>query len=389
MELVNTNQRYYYLDWIRIMATAGVFILHVAHIFDDVPFQIQNNETNKFFLIIVANLFFWIMPLFFLVAGASSTISLKKRNNKTYIKERAVRLLIPFCTGLILLSLPQDYVEALNYGRFSGPFIDFIPFHLNNVTELIKNTNILFSSALFAEFAHHMWFLAFLFLYSLIALPLFRFLQGKGSPFLQLLTVKLNSPISLFLPVLPLFLILTTLKPLDATYSGWPAFIYWGTFFILGFILFSNQKTMDAIERYWYIFLITGTISFTLILLYLTRFGTGLYDNPDYSLISVIGHLLWVLTAFAWVLFFVGAGKKWLNFKSSHLSRLTSGSLPFYQIHLPVILIVAYFVVQLQLNLYLKFGIIFAVSLIVSILLIEGFIKRVKPISFLFGMKRR
>lgn len=388
MESANTKQRYFYLDWIRVMATGGVFILHVAHIFDDVPFQIQNNETNKFFLIIVANLFFWIMPLFFLIAGASSAISLKKRNNITYLKERAFRLLIPFCTGLILLALPQDYVEALNYGRFSGSLIDFIPFHLNNVAELMKNTNILFSPALFAEFSHHVWFLAFLFLYSLITLPLFRFLQGKASSFLQLLTVKLNSPISLFLSVLPLFLILTILKPLDAAYSGWPSFIYWGGFFILGFIFFSNQKTVDAIEHSLYIFLITAIISFILILLFLTVFGTGLYNNPDYSLVSIIGHFLWVLTAFSWVMFFIGAGRKWLNFKSSYLSRLSFGSMAFYLIHLPVILIVAYFVVQLQLNLYLKFGIIFIVSLVVSILVIEGIIRRVKPVSFLFGIKR-
>lgn len=388
MELENTTQRYFFMDWVRVFGMLGVFILHVAHIFDDVPFSIQNTETNLFFLIIVANLNFWIMPIFFLVAGASSSISLKKRNNKTYIKERAVRLLIPFCTGLFLLALPQDYVQALYYGLFSGSFIDFIPYHINYVVQLITNTNILFTSALFAKFAHHAWFLAFLFLYSLITLPLFRFLQGKRSTFLQLLTSKLKSPISLFLPVLPLFLILTTLRPLDATYSGWPDFIYWGTFFIIGFILFSNEKTIDVIEQYWYFFLISGIISFTLVLLSINAVGTTVYDNPDYSLISIIGHFLWVMTAYSLVLFLIGISKKMLNFKSTHLSNLVSGSMAFYLIHLPVVLIIGYFVVKLQLNLYLKFGIIFVFSLIISILFVEIIIRRVKPIFFIFGMKR-
>jgi glucan biosynthesis protein C len=389
LESINTNQRYYYLDWIKIIATAGVFLLHVAHIFDEVPFQIQNNETSTLYLLIVINLNFWIMPLFFFISGASSSISLKKRNNKTYIKERVIRLLIPFGTGLFLLALPQDYVEALNYGRFSGTFIEFIPFHLNNAFELIKNTNILFSSALFAEFAHHAWFLAFLFLYTLITLPLFRFLQGKGSAYLQLLTSKIKNPVCLFLPVMPLFLVLSTLKPLDATYSGWPAFFYWGTFFVLGFILFSNQKTMNGIEQNWCLFLIIGIISFSFIILYLSNIAPGLYSNPDYSLISIFGHLLWVLTAFSWVLFFISAGKNWLNSKNRYLSHLSLGAMPFYLIHLPVILIIAYFVVQLKLNLYLKFGIIFVFSLITSILLVEVIIKKVKPISFLFGIKRQ
>lgn len=328
------------------------------------------------------------MPLFFLVAGASSGISLKKRDNKTYLKERVIRLLIPFCTGLFILALPQDYVEALNYGHFSGSFIDFVPFHLKNMIELIKNTNILFSSAVFAEFAHHVWFLAFLFLYSLFALPLFRFLQGIGNKLVQSLTIKMNNPISIFLLVLPLFIILFSLKPLDATYSGWPAFFYWGTFFILGFIIFSNQKTMDVIEKSWHIFLITGIVTFAMILIYLTNFGTGCYDKPDYSLIIAVGYFLWVLTTFSWVFFFLGACKKWTNFKSHYLSRLATSSMPFYMLHLPVVLIVAFFVVKLQLNLYLKFGIIFVVSLIITIILIEGIVRRIKPISFLFGMKR-
>ncbi|MBN1638137.1 MAG: acyltransferase family protein [Ignavibacteriales bacterium] len=387
MESINRNQRFYYLDWIRIIATGSVFILHVAHIFDEIPFQIQNNETNTFFLIIVANLNFWIMPLFFLIAGVSAFLSLKKRTNKTYLKERVIRLLIPFCTGLFVLALPQDYVEALNYGRFSGSFIEFIPFHLNNAIELIQNTNILFSTALFAEFAHHVWFLAFLFLYSLISLPLFRFLQGRANTFLQLWTSKINHPISLFIPVIPLFLIQSILRPLDATYSGWPAFIYWGSFFIMGFSIFSNHKTMDVIERYWYIFPIIGVISFMSILLYLARFGTLLYDNPDYSFICLIGHFLWSLTSFSWVFIFISIGRKWLNIKSSHLFHIASISMPFYMIHLPVILIVAYFTVMMQLNMYLKFGIIFVVSFITTVLLIEGVIRKVKPLAFIFGMK--
>nr|WP_245584620.1 acyltransferase [Spirochaeta cellobiosiphila] len=375
------------MDWIRIVAAAGVFILHVAHIFDDIPFQIQNAETNKLFMIIVINLNFWIMPLFFLIAGAASFLSLKKRENKPYIRERAKRLLIPFCTGLFLLALPQDYVEALNYRKFSGAFNDFIPFHLNNMITLIKNSNILLSSAMFAEFAHHVWFLAFLFLFSLFSLPLFRFFQGNGSKFLNNLTKRFNNPLSLFLPVIPLFLILSTLRPLDSTYSGWPAFLYWGGFFVIGFILFSKKEIPDAIERYRYVFLISGIISFLLTLFYLVKTGSDIFDHPGYSPFDFTGHFLWAITAYAFVLSIIGICKKRMNFNNSLLSHLSTGLMPFYLIHLPVVLIIGYFVVEQQLNLYLKFVIIFLSSFIFSILLVETVIKRIKPISFLFGIK--
>lgn len=388
MKIVKAHKRYFYLDWVRIIATAGVFILHVAHIFDDVPFQIQNKNTSMFFLIVVVNLNFWIMPLFFLVAGASSYISLKKRNNIKYIKERIIRLIIPFCTGLLLLSLPQDYVEALNYNKFSGSFIDFIPFHFNNIIDLIRTSNILFSTALFAEFSHHVWFLAFLFIYSIFLLPLFRLLQDKFKDILELLTSKLNSPTSLYLPLIPLFTILATLKPLDPTYSGWPDFIYWGSFFIIGFVLFSNQKAINILGRNWYMFLAIGIISFMLILFYLTMFGTALYNKPDYSFTSIVGHFLWVLTSYSWVMFLIGLGHRFLNFKNNKLLRVTSVSMAFYLIHLPIILIVAYFVVQFNFNLYLKFIVIFIVSFFISILLIEGVIKRLKVLSLIFGLKR-
>jgi peptidoglycan/LPS O-acetylase OafA/YrhL len=62
--------------------------------------------------------------------------------------------------------------------------------------------------------------------------------------------------------------------------------------------------------------------------------------------------------------------------------------LPFYILHQPVILVIAFWVVQLQLPVIAKYIIIVVLSFVIIIGLYEV-VKRVSVLRFLFGMKLR
>ena len=47
----------------------------------------------------------WFMVLLFIIAGMSSRYSLQKRTGKQFIKERAVKLLIPSTLGLFVIDV--------------------------------------------------------------------------------------------------------------------------------------------------------------------------------------------------------------------------------------------------------------------------------------------
>ena len=130
--------RLYYLDWLRIILLFGVFLYHVLKPFDAMQaWHINNAEQSEAVMGILLTINPWGLPLFFLVAGASSFFALRRRSNRQYINERINRLLIPFIVGSILLTPFQTYLEKLHKGRFEGSFLSFIPEWLtDNISEL-------------------------------------------------------------------------------------------------------------------------------------------------------------------------------------------------------------------------------------------------------------
>ncbi|MFN8444983.1 MAG: hypothetical protein U0175_29625 [Caldilineaceae bacterium] len=105
---------------------------------------------------------------------------------------------------------------------------------------------------------------------------------------------------------------------------------------------------------------------------------------------TMLEFLVWVLVAACgWcgtaLILFVGT--RFLDHDSKALCYGQETLLPFFVIHQPMVLAVAYFVVQWQVNLWSKFLIVTLASFVISIGLTEWLIKRVPILRLLFGMK--
>jgi len=61
--------------------------------------------------------------------------------------------------------------------------------------------------------------------------------------------------------------------------------------------------------------------------------------------------------------------------------------LPFFVLHQPAIVVVAFFVVQWPMALLPKLVIVLAASFALALGLYEGLIRRVRPLRLLFGMR--
>ena len=64
--------RIHYLDWLRVLATLGVFLFHTTRPFDLQDFEIKNATRSLAVMALGLFPFQWGMPLVFLLAGASS-----------------------------------------------------------------------------------------------------------------------------------------------------------------------------------------------------------------------------------------------------------------------------------------------------------------------------
>ena len=64
--LIQAQNRLYFLDWLRVLAMFGIFFFHNARLFDEFnDWHVKNATTNLGASITVAFLGQWIMPLFF------------------------------------------------------------------------------------------------------------------------------------------------------------------------------------------------------------------------------------------------------------------------------------------------------------------------------------
>ena len=108
-------QRLYYLDWLRVLAMISIFLYHSDRLFDFDGWHVKNGVTNLASSLHIVFFTQWMMPLFFIISGASVYYALKFRTAGRFAKERVYPLMRLFssCIANIYCSIFQD-VEFTN-----------------------------------------------------------------------------------------------------------------------------------------------------------------------------------------------------------------------------------------------------------------------------------
>jgi glucan biosynthesis protein C len=382
--------RLHYLDWLRVMAIFMVFLFHAVHPFDFGDWQIKNLEQSEIITIILTLLGLWGMPFFFLVAGSASWFALQRRTARQYISERVKRLLIPFIIGTFLFSPIQMYLEWKNKvqnGVLSLPFQEYVDGQFQPFNPLSLHYPGFTPGWLGLGF--HLWFLAFLFFFALITLPLFRWLKSEAGKRLVTRMASLSEKRGgILLFVLPLAVVQFILEPIFPKEHDWGDFILQMCFFILGYILYADSRFTRAIRRDWWLLLTLGmAIVLSLLGMYMAELPVMAWSETPYTLefYFVLSLVTCVAVCFTLTMLFVGM--RFLDFTNKWLRYAQEAVLPFFILHQPAIVVLAFFVVQWEASIAVKLPIVVLGSFVISLGLYEALIRRVGPIRALFGMK--
>lgn len=377
-----SQERIYCLDWLRVFAILMVFVFHNTHFFDFIDWSVKNNTESPGMMIVFLLIYFWSMPLFFFLAGAATKIALDYKSRKEYMIDRVKRLIIPLAVGMLLLVPPQGYVENLSKLRFSGSFIDYYPYFFRHLSHN-------FSLESMVSNMYHLWFLGFLFVFSIIALPLFALLKKSYvQGYISKIADSCNKKGAIFLFAIPILISHLALRVSFPNYSGWADFFYWLIYFIYGYVLFSNEKFREAINKYGRTFLVVGVVCILLIVIFLlSGFGVEWFEYPNYSLQSVIFMLIYSILTWSWILFMLSMAFRLLNFTNKFLKYSSEAVLPFYLLHQTIILLIGFYVVQWDISIISKFLIITLTSLLTTIGIYDLVIRRYNFARALFGMK--
>jgi glucan biosynthesis protein C len=359
------------------MAVFLLFFFHTACIFhpwDD--YYIKNNQLSPLITyIFVWAVGHWHMSLFFILAGASTYFALHKRSGVEYVKERVRRLFIPLIFGTLVLVPPLSYLGLLNHSDYSQSFITWLPnfFHLQTA-----DLSGYFMGGLTVG---HLWFILHLFVYSLIALPLFLYFNREsGRRWTEWIASILMKPVVLFL-LFPALLVLISKFPW--VLGGNPLFYI--TFFILGFILMSDQRLMDKIDSHRLILLLLGVVPLAGFIV-MSATNSWPANIPEWA-DGIMDAYRNAFVPWFFILALLAYGRRLLNFTNRFLKYFAEGAYPIYILHQIIIVIIAFFVVQWDLSAGAKYTIIVALSFAGTMLAYDILVRRISITRFLFGMK--
>jgi glucans biosynthesis protein C len=379
--------RHHDLDWLRVVAVLAVFVFHAAHPFDLFDWHVKNQQRSLAVTLVLGPFVPWGMGLLFLLAGASSRLALRSRTAHQYLRERWRRLAVPFLVGSALLSPIQAYVEALHKGRWSGSPLAFFPVYWRELATSVWHLDRGIGPAWFGQLGYHLWFLGFLFAFSVLGLPVFAYLEGaSGQRLVERVAAwgrRRGGALLLAVPITAVHLALRAAAPDE---HDWAEFAFYFVFFVAGYLVLSDPRLEAAVRRDLPLALALGVAG--LAALFAADFPTWLERwsaNPTYSFDYLLLQGLYAVYAWSWTVVAVGVAGRVRRFQTP-VPRAAGLALPFYVLHQPVILAVAFVVVQANAGIPVKLALLLAGSFAATAALC-GMVGRDRALGRLLGTR--
>ncbi len=340
----------------------------------------QSDSLKSFMLILNP----WRMSLIFLVSGMAISLVEPKISGIQLLKLRSIRVFVPLLIGMYIIVPPQLYFELASKEGFSDSYLSFIHFYIDIDTEKYPHHQ---HGDLGLLTWNHLWYLAYLFCYTLIYItlkPILTRIPWDSFP---------KKPLPIFFALTSLLILYKTLLAPDypQTYAlagDWYSHALYFTMFIFGYVLAKKKDIWDSIIRRRRRLLAIAIIHGALLLMFVHWSveswleNSGLTPTVKNLMITWVTSIYTVASVFAAVAY---AGT-YLNKPSKTLHYINEAILPWYILHQTVIIFLAVTLSRHTLGPMLEPLILIVITFFICALLYE-FIKRFRITRFIFGMK--
>ncbi|NVJ61905.1 MAG: acyltransferase family protein [Gammaproteobacteria bacterium] len=387
------DNRRYDIDWLRTLAFLLLIFYHIGmfYVFDW-GWHVKSEHQSEFLqnLMLLSNR--WRMPLIFLISGIALSLVEPKLSFTRLFHIRLVRVFIPLVIGMYLIVPPQLYYELVQNQGFQGSYFEFMTFYIDPNTSQFPDYQY---SPLGLLTWNHLWYLAYLWFYTLA----FLFIRPLLSKISSHQKVKQAGIISITLFILCWMLLARFwLRPIfpntNALVDDWYAHAIYFSIFLLGYFLAKCQVAWDQVithRRKWLAGATLGYVS-TLIL-HNDRLDHWLINN-GYDLewlaaqfeTHLIINLILVLNVLSWLFMLVGYAGRYLRNNNKFLTYMNEAVLPWYILHQTMTIIIAMQLSKMSLGPVLE-PILLVIFTFASCALGYELLRRNSITRFIFGMK--
>jgi len=295
---------------------------------------------------------------------------LNKKRPFAFTIDKIKRLLIPLLIGILLIIPPQNYFKN--------------PAEFDSLLQAFPQLMLEFD-------AMHLWFIEYLFVFSLLAIPLHFMLKSKpGQRVVGAIAALTEKWWGLLSFALALAALRTGLKiPFpsdDKAIENLSASTFYLFFFIMGMVLSQRPDIWSRLGQRWRLH--TIALAVLTIVFYFYYF----VDFSAYGSTQTLWSIWWALCSLlAWAasLSFMGLAQKFLTTTPTWLMKANTLIYPFYILHQTVIVICAFYIVQWSLGIGMKITVLLISSFLITSLLCLVAIAPFNPMRFIFGLKMK
>lgn len=347
-----TSGRRYGLDWLRIGAFGLLIFYHIGMFF--VPWDWHVKTTNPVEWVELPMLAShpWRLTLLFLISGIASRVLLGKVSGAGgFAGQRSARLLVPLLAGAILIVAPQPWVELQEKAGYGEGFWTF---WTSDYFEFGASKGLILPTY------NHLWFVAYLWLYTMI-LSILALAPASWRAAAQRSFERLFGGVRIFaLPPLFLFaarmLLYPAFPPTNALVGDWYNHAVYGSAFFFGVGLARAECLWRPIVSHW------KPAALAALSGYAVYAGIVVQEGEPGPLGTAIARAGFAIQAWGAILALLGLAQRHFHRDGPARRYLTDAIFPYYIIHQTIIVLVGFWLKPLELGPGMEFAILVAVT---------------------------
>lgn len=376
-------ERRHDLDWVRVCAFGLLVLFHVGMYYVSWDWHIKSPHAGtgaEPFMLLTSP---WRLSLLFLVSGVASAFLLQKMP-KGFLGSRSWRLLLPLAFGMIVVVPPQAYFELLDSGYPGGYHDGYLAFWGRYMAA--DGSFCDDDGCLIVPTWNHLWFVAYLWVYTLALWLLARFapkwLEAAGGR----LSMALSGTGALLWPILFFAAVRVALigrfEPTHALIDDWYNHVQYFGIFLLGFLIARTEAVWEAIQRQRWTAFALWLGSWLATVAYFDHFVE--IAPPEWMRLAMRG--AWGLNQWCAIVAVLGFARRWSPGDSRLLRYLVPAVFPVYILHQTLIVLLAWNFRPLRLVPAIEGPVLVVLTFALCFAAYE-LVRRVRLLRPLFGLK--
>jgi glucans biosynthesis protein C len=363
------SDRLWFLDWVRVGAFALLIPYHLGMFYVSWDWHVKSSYDGSAVEPLMLVTSPWRLALLFFVSGAATRFLAERRTRGAFAAARLTRLLPPLLFGMFVVCAPQAYFEGVAKDGLAADFLAFLPRYWSLDAGLRHGFTW-----------NHLWFVAYLLVYTLLLVPMAGMLQrGDASRwFGARFAVLLVPALAMGVP----YAVCRFWFPIthDLVHD-WSNHVVYLPLFLLGFVAVRAARFWQTTEALRWSAFACAVATYPVLLWSLYQDQVGVV-----GLVAI--RLLRCVYAWSAILTVLGFAQRHCNRASATVAWLNRGVFCFYIVHQTAIVLFGVWLAPLRIGPLLE-PLAIAALTVAACLVIYVAAERFGPAKLLLGLPPR